>query len=382
MGVRPLSAWLAAGVLILGSGCTTLDSSRSSKVDVTQPGALPPPQELAQQNAAAASGVVPAGGIPATAAPATPASLPKVPTLSSIASQLGLKTQPSELALGWRNRVAYLPDPARNGVMSPGLVGQMFLFGYNGSKLEFVEADGVLTVDVIDRTPRPAGAAAPLPERWQFNTDMLKRLQTVDETFGRSYVLFLPWPAYRPDVTRVEISARFDPTHGHTLFSPPSILTLENTPHDTPVWGDVQKSSRPLNVANKPPLMQPITSNPLPNALQPIGSPGVSAPSPWIYPLSSQPGPMPAASPASPAGMLNPGVVPPVPVSSPSAMPMTVAPPTGPMPAAIPAMTPPPAISSPMAAPATMSVAPSPSMAPVAPSPPPGLPPIAISVNR
>jgi hypothetical protein len=365
-------------VLILGSGCATFDASKSSKVDVTQPGALPPPQELAQQNAAAASGVVPAGGIPATAAPAVSSSLPKVPTLSSIATQLGLKTQPSELALGWRNRVAYLPDPARNGVMSPGLVGQMFLFGYNGSKLEFVEADGVLTVDVIDRTPRPAGAAAPLPERWQFNTDMLKRLQTVDETFGRSYVLFLPWPAYRPDITRVEISARFDPTHGHTLFSPPSILTLENTPHDTPVWGDVQKSSRPLNMPHKSPLIQPITSNPPPNALQPIGSPGVSTTPLWIHPLPSQPGPMPSVSPPVPGATLNSPVASPAPVSTSAAIPTPPAPTIGPMPVAAP----PPALSSPTVAAATMSVAAPTSMAPVAPSPPPGLPPIAISVNR
>ncbi|MCS6865933.1 MAG: hypothetical protein RMJ56_14385 [Gemmataceae bacterium] len=381
MDVRPLSAWLAAGVLILGSGCTTLSTTAQQKPDITQPGVLPPPQELAQQNAAAASGVVPAGGsTAATPVPAVASGLPKMPNLANIATQLGFKTQPSELALGWRNRVAYLPDPARQGVMSPGLVGQMFLFGYNGSKLEFVEADGILTVDVIDKTPRPPGATPLRPERWQFNTEMLKRLQTVDETFGRSYVLFLPWPAYRPDVTRVEISARFDPSSGHTLYSPPSILTLENTPHNTPVWGDMQKSSRPLNMANKPPLIQPISSHPLPNTFQPTGTPGAApgtpgaAPgSPGMHIISPPAGAMPSASPPWPGALSSPPVVSPAPVSTSPA-----APATGTAPAALP----PPPLSSSTATPMSMSVVPPMPSASLAPAPPPGLPPIAISVNR
>ncbi len=44
-------------------------------------------------------------------------------------------------------------------------------------------------------------------------------LQAVDETFGKSYVLFLPWPAYKPDITKICISARYDPENSHTLYA-------------------------------------------------------------------------------------------------------------------------------------------------------------------
>ena len=39
------------------------------------------------------------------------------------------KSTATELAVVWRNQIGYLPDPARNGAMGPGLIGQMFLYG-------------------------------------------------------------------------------------------------------------------------------------------------------------------------------------------------------------------------------------------------------------
>jgi hypothetical protein len=104
----------------------------------------------------------------------------------------------------------------------------MFLFG--GPKSEFVLADGVLTVDMVDETPRPPGQPAATPERWQFPKAVLRELQTRDETFGKSYVLFLPWPAYKPDITKVRLSARYDPESGPTLFAEPSTVTFDSRP--------------------------------------------------------------------------------------------------------------------------------------------------------
>ena len=128
-----------------------------------------------------------------------------------------------------------LPDPSRNGAMGAGLAGQMFLFG--GPNLQFAQADGTLTVDLIDETPRPPGQTGAKPERWQFDKNTLRNLKTVDETFGKSYVLFLPWPAYRSDISRVRVSARYDPDSGHTLFSGPSVVSIyDPTPLGAPVW--------------------------------------------------------------------------------------------------------------------------------------------------
>ena len=196
---------------------------------MTQPGVLPPPQAMMRPaSETAAGGAHRPGGRrarrrPAGATPGTPYAAPVAPAPSALAK---LMTRPerkvpaTEMAVAWRNRIAYLPDPSRNGAMGAGIAGQLFLFG--GPKLEFALADGTLTVDLIDETPRPAGQPAAKPERWQFDKNTLRNQRTVDETFGKSYVLFLPWPAYKSDITKVRISARYDPDNGQTLYAAPS----------------------------------------------------------------------------------------------------------------------------------------------------------------
>ncbi len=250
MGVRsPLSA-LAAGLLALSTGCLTADAkkSESKKPDVTRPGVLPPPQETTRTGPVSGpSGVVQASAT-MPVAPAAPSG-PSLPKLTGVLDRN--KVVASEMAVGWQPRIAYLPDPARSGRMSPGVAGQMFLFG--GPKSEFVLADGTLTVDLVDETPRPAGQPAATPERWQFDKNTLRNLQMNNETFGKSYVLFLPWPAYKPDVTKVRISARYDPESGHTLFSTPSSVSIDSTtPFGAPVWNDKGSTSGSTPPASRP----------------------------------------------------------------------------------------------------------------------------------
>jgi hypothetical protein len=138
------------------------------------------------------------------------------------------KSQVSEIAIGWRNWIDYLPDPTKNGVNGPGLAGQMFLFGPG---LQTVEADGSLTVDLFDETPRPPGQPGNVPERWNFDRETLKKLRSVDERFGKCYVLFLPWPTYRPDVTKVRLVVRYQ-ADGKTIMPEETKLTLGNNPSD------------------------------------------------------------------------------------------------------------------------------------------------------
>jgi hypothetical protein len=350
------AAALACGALASG-GCLTADASKREpkKPDVTRLGVLPPPQNMVKPvtDPAADPAVIQAGGVqPAAPGPAggptAPASVhaaPALPSLSKLAAHFEKKTPAEEIGIGWRNRVAYLPDPARNGAPGAGLVGQLFLFG--GPKQSFVDADGTLTVDLIDETPRPAGQKPATPERWQFSKELLLKMRTVDETFGKSYVLFLPWPAYKPDITRVRIAARYDPDdpkNGNTLFATPAVVSLDSsTPHGAPAWngagttvqqnppaGGVQRAaSDPVPFGRSPseaPGSTPVglsgaipLGGPLPGgAMEPIRSVNLTPPAPEPLPILPVP-PAPTGTPAAatpPAAAVPPGlgpVAPPLP---------------------------------------------------------------------
>jgi hypothetical protein len=306
---------------------------QAKKPDVTQPGVLPPPQEAMKQAPAVPPGtVVPAGGVQANATPTpAPAAAPAASSAGAAASasltkfmaRFDKKVPATEMAVAWQNRIAYLPDPTRNGAQGAGIAGQMFLFG--GPKLQFVEADGTLTVDLIDETLRPAGQKGATPERWQFNKEHLKKLRAKDETFGESYVLFLPWPAYRPDITRVRISARYDPETGNTLFAQPSVLTIDKTPHGAPVW-DGTTSSVPLTPGTTVP--RAMTPNPAPTPLPPS------------VPVSGSSGAIPIGG--APFNASAPAPLPPIstPIVTHPPMPLSPIAPQGPIPPAPDALAP------------------------------------------
>ena len=139
----------------------------------------------------------------------------------------GSKQPATEIAIGWRHWIDYLPDPTRDGKMGPGLAGQMFLFSHG---LQTVDAEGTLTVDLYDETPYPPGqTGGNIPERWVFTKDALKKLHSVDERFGKCYVLFLPWVSYRPEVTKVRISVRYE-ADGKVIIPEESRFTISPSP--------------------------------------------------------------------------------------------------------------------------------------------------------
>jgi hypothetical protein len=136
------------------------------------------------------------------------------------------KIVPDTITILWRNKIDYLPDPARNGEMGPGLVGQVFLFD---PKMQSAPADGKLIIALYDESPRAPGQEPNMPEGWEFTKETLKGLRGYDERWGPGYVVFLPWPTYRPDVTRIRIAARFEPEQGHALYVPEARITLDNS---------------------------------------------------------------------------------------------------------------------------------------------------------
>lgn len=282
---------LMTGALLLagGTGCNTFGKptpqeqvAKALKPDVMKPGVLPPPGETMKASGTApfaGGGLVPAGGsttVNTTGAPTAPAvAAVRAPSASKLLNRAGPRMPASEMQVAWGKQIAHLPDPTKNGAPGPGVAGQMFLFG--GPKMEFVEADGVLTVDLVDDTPRPDGRPAAKAERWQFPKEVLRKMKTGDETFGKSYVLFLPWPDYRPDVTRVRISARYDQDDGHTVYAAPTTVTFDHSKaFGAPVWdGTTVTTTTPPEV--RPGVTAGVLPSPAP--LNPIALPGPSVPS-------------------------------------------------------------------------------------------------------
>lgn len=152
----------------------------------------------------------------------------------------------SQVICFWQRRLAPLPDPTRDGQQVLGLPGQVFLVG---PKEAAVEVTGDLAVMVYDETPRPPGGTPHTPEMWHFTKDVLKRLETNDERFGRSYALFLPWPPGWNDVRVVKIMARYKSPgpggHSVDLYAGEQKITLDPSAHDKPVWTDLNAAGSP-----------------------------------------------------------------------------------------------------------------------------------------
>jgi hypothetical protein len=243
----------------------------------------------------------------AATVPAAPAAGAAAGGLAKYVPKLGGSGGPqaANIAITWRPKLEQLPDPARNGAMGTGIVGQMFLLGPD---YKFIQADGKLVVELFDETARP-GATQPVRlGEWTINKDWLRRLVAHDERFGKCYVLFLPWPSYRPDIARVKLTARFEPESGYPLYVTPQTMTI-----DTSTGGDGSPISRSWQTPNPgafpagPAGAFPTGPQPSPGAF-PAGLPAAASAFPAAIPI---PPPTPAGTgglvaPAGPAAPLAP----------------------------------------------------------------------------
>lgn len=144
---------------------------------------------------------------------------------SALTSSLSGKAPPAtEFAAVWQTKLGQLPDPTKNGVMNRGIVGQAFLFT---EKMAAAEIAGRLTVVVNDATDRPAGQSPRQPNIWTFDPETLKRMVVNDDRFGKSVVLFLPWPEDWADVNRLYVQVRYDQPDSFTIYAPPASVTLD-----------------------------------------------------------------------------------------------------------------------------------------------------------
>lgn len=218
---RLRSSVIVAAILALGPGCAGGKFWKAKDEPAKMPEGVPMAPLSSTVTGKRDADVVQASA-------RTPGTIPATNSVSfnPFAKKVEAKKAPAaEMTVMWRNKIDYLPDPSRNGEMGAGLVGQLFLLDRRD---QFAMAEGKLIVALYDESPRPPGMPANKPEGWEFTKETLKGLLTPDERFGLCYAVFLPWPTYRPDVTRVRIAARFEPEGGYPLYAKDTYITLDN----------------------------------------------------------------------------------------------------------------------------------------------------------
>ncbi len=161
---------------------------------------------------------------------------------------------PVQAAATWQTYVLFASDPVREGATTPGLAGRLYLFG---PQADFpLAAPGSVEVRLYPDPPNPAAPEAPL-ELWRLDADTLKgKLQR--DAIGWGYSLLLPWGTYRPDLTHVRLTVRFDPATGAMpLYAQETHLSLHGQ-GPPPVLGSTTTALLPrAPVSGSPPPAEP-----------------------------------------------------------------------------------------------------------------------------
>jgi hypothetical protein len=204
----------------------------------------------------------------------------------------------------WNPEIVHTPDPTHGGMDLPGIAGRVYFaddtpklganFSVdNPSQIEFKACgEGAIVVDLYDpnRSEKDSGAA-PLGQ-WRYDSVTLQRLLRKD-VIGWGYTLFLPWPDYKPEYTRIQLRLRFEPAKGGmAMYANSQPMTLDNGLNKAPV---VTSSDRLLVPANQPAFRNAVL---VPEGQQapptnPAGKPPVQATSQPLPGEGKQPPPLP-----------------------------------------------------------------------------------------
>lgn len=157
------------------------------------------------------------------------------PPVATPATATATGPKPTRVVVAWQPQVVQAADPLRNGSMYPGLAGRLYLFGED---MGFpIICPGKVIVELYDLSQcgvglLPGAPPAPPPQKpletWEFDPVTLKRLVRKD-FIGEGFTLFLPWGTFKPEITRVQLRTRFEPSAGPApLFGEPEVLNLSN----------------------------------------------------------------------------------------------------------------------------------------------------------
>jgi hypothetical protein len=131
---------------------------------------------------------------------------------------------PCQVVATWQPQVYITQDPARGGADTPTLVGRVYLFG---PEIKYpMPGDGTLVVDLYEGAVAPGSAAVPL-EEFRYDPVTLRKFLRRD-AIGWGYTVPFMWSTYRPDVTRVQLKVRYEPTKGTPLYAESASMAIDN----------------------------------------------------------------------------------------------------------------------------------------------------------
>ncbi|HMP02320.1 MAG TPA: hypothetical protein PKC45_07450 [Gemmatales bacterium] len=116
----------------------------------------------------------------------------------------------------WGDGVVMQPDPGRNGQITPGFNGKVYLI--DGQKGQALGADGHLVVSLFD-TSDPTGQTP--REVWEIDPVNLKKVCRKDGV-GWGYALWLPWTTAHLPMQHVTLVVKYRPASGREVWSTPS----------------------------------------------------------------------------------------------------------------------------------------------------------------
>ncbi len=141
---------------------------------------------------------------------------------------------PCRVVCYWDRNVRLAFDSINHGTPVPGLAGRVYFLGED--KLP-ITARGQITVEWYDPTATGEAANKPVAPPIVYRNEELQRMMKRDP-LGVGYTLFLPWPDYRQNITRVRIHLCFVPEKGSfPLYADPTLVSLET---DQPITSHQQ----------------------------------------------------------------------------------------------------------------------------------------------
>jgi hypothetical protein len=122
----------------------------------------------------------------------------------------------------WENRVRVALDPLNNGAPYPGLAAQVYFIGHD--EAHPIHARGQLIFDLYDVTGAPEKPAE-MVHRTVIDPDTLRKLRKRCYV-GDGHVVFVDWPTYRPEITKVRVHLSFVPENGTPIYADPTVISL------------------------------------------------------------------------------------------------------------------------------------------------------------
>jgi len=130
----------------------------------------------------------------------------------------------STITMIWSG-LAVTRDSANDGKTLPGFAGRLYLMGPDLATPLLREGKVVVDMSV----PGPDGKFT-LIERWEIDPKTMQRLARKDWV-GDGYTLFLPWPAYSPDIAQAQMRAVFYPRNGGPIYGDPTTINIHPPTH-------------------------------------------------------------------------------------------------------------------------------------------------------